>query len=210
MPWTLTHGGTTLSLEEWGLSAPVLQDQALSVGTFSAAMDGNQIAALAWAWLDPVILKQGETVIWRGWAGMPTRSQGGVDERITVNFHDAWFWLTQGVCSQQNYDGVAEVAKRVARIALFAGISPGTGWTQLDAAEVITEIVQACNTYHGGGKMQIGTFSGDFSVKPPVQEMQSGTFEAALRTVLNYVPDAVQKWDHSTSPRPFTTYNLTE
>jgi hypothetical protein len=200
MALTLEHSATTQSLEAWGMSNPVLSVASLSVGTLVADIAGDQIATLAWDYLDPVILRSGDTVLLRGWAGQPQRRSDGINETIQCTFVDPWFWLTDGVFSQENYDGVAEVARVVARIALFASMTPGTGWTQQTAAEAITTIVEACNTYHGGDKMQMGTFSGSFTISPAPQENSNTTFEGALRNVLAWVPDAVQQWDYSTTP----------
>jgi len=62
-------------------------------------------------------------------------------------------------------------------------------------------IIAYTDALHGGGKMQMGTLNGDgFALIPTGSDVQNATPEQALNAALQLVPDAVQRWDFTTTP----------
>lgn len=208
MSWTLQHGETTQTLEAWGLSGAVISQNAQEAGEFTATLAGDMLTDVPWGFQDAVIIRRDDVVVFRGWAMPILRSGSGVDEKLTVRFADSWYWFTRGQATQENYSALVEGPAATTRLALFTTIAVGSGWSLASVGSQIAVLVAMCNTYHGGGKMQLGTLSGDgFAAQPPPVEFNNGTFESALRACLAWVPDAVQLWDHTTSP---PTLHLTQ
>ena len=201
MPWTLQHASTTQSLAAWGLSNVTLSSTNHSVGVMTASLPGDMLASVPWVYRDPVILRRGSDVVWRGVTLPPTRSGSGAEESVVMRFADPAWWFDQAIYSQEAWDAVEEAAVETSRVALFASIEAGVGWEPMSVGAQIAAIIAHCDAVHGGGKMQLGTITGDgFAVTPvPVRE-NNVTHGAALKAALRWVPDAASFWDHSTSP----------
>ncbi len=199
--WTLQHGDVTKSLADWGIVHASIAEPAFNAGIFTAQIAGDMGADLPWAFKDAVVLKLGETVKFRGTALPFTRQGEDVHETIACRFADPWWWFGQAAYSQAWWDANSSSANLAASVALFAAVTPGSGWTTSSIGAQIEAIVAHCNTLHGGGKMQIGTLSGDgFAISPVPQRLENVTHEAALRRCLQWVPDAIPSWDHSFDP----------
>jgi hypothetical protein len=201
MPWTLQHASTTQSLAAWGLSNVTLSSTNHSVGVMTASLPGDMLASVPWVYRDPVILRRGSDVVWRGVTLPPTRSGSGAEESVVVRFADPAWWFDQAIYSQEAWDAVEEAAVETSRVALFASIEAGVGWEPMSVGAQIAAIIAHCDAVHGGGKMQLGSITGaGFAVTPvPVRE-NNVTHAAALKAALRWVPDAASFWDHSTSP----------
>ena len=199
--WTLTHGTDTRSLVGWGMTGASIQLNSFNAGIFSATILGDMTAALPWSYKDTVVVKQNGVTVFRGTVMPMSRDVDGPIEGIKFSAVDPWWWMGQGIFTQAHWDAATESAYNAARAALFASINVGVGWTARTIGEEITAIIAHCNALHGGGKMTLGTLSGDgFDLKPVPQRITDATHEAALRAVLKWIPDAVPSWDHSTNP----------
>lgn len=204
MSLTLEHNSVEKSLEDWGLCDVLLSHKGMEVGALSARIPGDVLHVPPWQPYDAVILRRDGAVTWRGWMAPGTSAVNGLDESVSFEALDAWLWLTHGFFQQDAYDPAISEARKVGRVALFAAVDAGLGWRVQDVGAQITEIVAACNAYHGGGKLQLGALVGDFAITPPPQEATAVTFEGALRRALAWVPDALPRWDHATSPPTLT------
>lgn len=199
--WTLTHDGTTKTLAAWGMQNVTITEQSLTAGMLTAQMPGDMLAELPWEFQDQVILKLGEVVKFIGVALTPQRRGYGNTEMITVRFADPWWWMGQATYTQPWVLLGGLSSYNSSRVALFAGVLPGTGWSTRTVAADITQIITQCNDYYGGNVMQLGTISGDgFNARPVPQRLVNVTFESALRQALAWVPDAVHQWDFTTTP----------
>lgn len=198
--WTLQHASTTQSLAAWGMSSPVIQEQSFTAGQFTAQIAGDMTTSLPWVYRDAVVIARDGVVQFRGTV-MPDRRQGeGNREGVMFRAVDPWWWLGQGLYTQDWWDSATEAAYKVANVALFAYVTPGTGWELQSIGAEITAIIAHCNALHGGSVMQLGTLSGaGFALKPVPQREQRITHEAALRRCLQWIPDAVPRWDHTTT-----------
>ncbi len=199
--WTLTHNAVTRTLAEWGLTGCVISEPGTAVGMFTAQLPGDMTDDVAWAHKDPVVIRLGDAVKWRGTAKEPLRAGEGIDEHILCEFADPWWWLGQAAYTQSWWDAATLTAYAASRVALFAEISSGTGWSPRSIGAEIAAIIGHCDALHGGGLMQVGTLSGDgFAITPTAERMQNVTHEGALLRALQWVPDAVPSWDHTTDP----------
>ena len=201
MSWTLQHSTTTQSLSAWGLSNVTLTQQSLSPSILSAEVAGDMLATLPWAFQDKVTLRDPAGVIhFVGYAMPPTRTGDAASETVQVTFADAWWFLGRGVYTQQIWDAEASEAVTTAVTALFADIDPGVGWERRAIEAELISIVAACNVEFPG-TMQIGDIEGAAFASEPIPQRQSGaTYEQSIRAALQYVPDAIQQWDYTTTP----------
>ena len=200
MAWTLTYSGTTKSLAEWGMRQCVITEQSLTAGKFTAIIPGDMLATLPWSYQDKITLALNGETKFVGVVLSPKRVGGGVSEMMQLRFADPWWWLGQGTYTQPWWSQESAASYDSPKIALFAELTPGEGWLIQTIGQAISNIVNQCNAYFGG-VMQMGTLSGaGFAAKPIPQRLLNVTYEAALRQVLAWVPDAVQQWDYSTTP----------
>lgn len=199
--WTLTHGSTTQTLADWGVTAAQITEQSFSVGMLTLIIEGDMTQSIPWVFKDKVVLSYNGTVVFRG-ITMPFQRIGeGKDERIQCEFADPWWWLGQAAYTQEAWDANSMTANNVARIALFAEVTAGVGWSTLSIGPQVEAIIAHCNSIFGGDVMQMGSLTGSgFAIKPIPQRLENVTHEAALRHALQWVPDAVPGWDHSTDP----------
>lgn len=201
MAWTLEHASVEQSLKQWGITAAMLDLPAMQAGSLTARIAGPTTDDILWAFKDGVILRRDSEVIFRGVSMPVLRSGDGNGEFITSLFKDPWWWLGQGAYTQAVWDAATSEARQAASVAMFAAIDAGTGWSVLSIGGQIAAIIAHCDALHGGGKMQIGTLDGDgFALAPTPQRLENATHEGALLRALQYVPDALPQWDHSTSP----------
>lgn len=200
--WTLQHAAETKTFAAWGLERCACSMPSLSTGTFTGVIKGPLTATVPWAFKDTVIIRLGDDVKFRGTAMPVLRSGAGPEEQVISRFVDPWWWLGQDSYTQAVWDTATEAAVQAASVALFAAITPGTGWAPQSIGAEIAAIIAHCDALHGGGRMQLGTLSGDgFNICPTPQRLDANaTHEAALRRCLGWVPDAIPQWDHSTSP----------
>jgi hypothetical protein len=199
--WTLTHGTDTRTLEGWGMSGSVISEPSFNAGRFTASIAGSMTASVPWAEKDSVIIKRGDVVEFRGTVLNIPRQGEGPNESIQFEAVDPWWWLGQASYTQSWWDKATLTAYEASRVALFAAVTAGTGWSLRSIGGEIAAIIAHCNTLHGGGKMQMGTLTGDgFAVAPTPQRLENVTHEGALRRAAQWVPDAVFWWDHSTDP----------
>lgn len=199
--WTLLFDTTEKPLAEWGLRGGVLTEQSLTMGSFTASLPGNMLGTLPWSYEDTITLKLDGAVKWKGVALSPRRHGAGGSEMIQLRFADPWYYLTQGQYTQPWYRPAVSLATQLANVALFANVTPGSGWEKWTIGQNVADIISQANLYFGGGVMQIGELVGDgFAAKPIPQRASNATYEAVLRQCLAWAPDAIQQWDFSTTP----------
>jgi hypothetical protein len=199
--WTLTFGEETRSLAGWGMSQCVISEQALTAGMLTATVPGNMLATLPWGFEDVITLKLDGVVKFKGVALSPKRMGSGVNQHIQLRFADPWWYLAQGTYVQPWWVKASGTAYDAPRCALFADISIGEGWVKRTVGESIGDIITQCNAYFGGSVMQLGDLLGDgFDAQPIPQRVNNVTYESVLRQALAWVPDAVQRWDYTTTP----------
>jgi hypothetical protein len=197
--WTLSYKGDTRTLAAWGMTGAVISEQGLSTGMFTSQIPGDALAALPWIYEDQITLALDGVTKFVGVVLSPQRSSSGLSEMITLRFADPWYWMGQGTSTQSHWRGVS--ALPLPAIALFARFTPGVTFTRCTIGETIADIVAQCNDYFGGAVMQLGTLSGDgFAIKPVPQRLFNVTYESALRQAMEWIPDAVHRWDHTTTP----------
>ena len=206
--WTLTHGTDTRSLADWGMSQAVIRQVAFAAGTFTAQLAGYMTAAVPWVYTDTVVIALDGVTQFVGTV-MDDEGEGAAEnESIQFTAVDPWWWLGQGAYSQEIWDRATMAALQSARVALFAEVNAGVGWSVRSIAAEIAAIIAHCNTLYGGGIMQLGTLAGDgWGICPLPQRLENATHESALRKALQWVPDAVPSWDFSTTP---PTLNITQ
>ncbi|MCF7788609.1 MAG: hypothetical protein K9N47_20975 [Prosthecobacter sp.] len=113
MDWTLEYDSTTQTLEAWGADQSAtlsLQNQA--VGTLTLHFPGMMDADTPFAYKGKVVLRLNEDIVFRGIALEPEREGEGNSEGITIQFVDAWWFLTQGTLTQTIYDKGQSAAAR--------------------------------------------------------------------------------------------------
>jgi len=199
--WTLTFEDDTRTLRGWGMSHCVISEQSLTAGMFTAQIPGNMLAELPWAFEDVITLKLDGVTKFKGVALDPEHDENGYSANIVVRFADPWWYLSQGTYEQPWWVAGTGGTQDSALVALFASISPGAGWVKRPISDEIPAIIAACNTYFGGGVMQMGDLLGDgFSANPIPQRMNNATYETVLKQALGWAPGAIQQWDYTTTP----------
>lgn len=264
--WTLEHDGTTQTLTEWGADdSATLTFTNQQAGSLTLHFPGMADADVPFAYKDKIILRRDSTIVFRGHAMPPKRAGEGISEGITIQFVDAWWYLTIGNITQDVWDETAISAPRVGTIvlgspditvvsaagivvgmtvigagiaagakviaisgltvtmdtpalnnasvnlyftlgskstlvALFLSANLGLGYTPASVATSLQRIVEACDNFHGGGIIQMGTCYGTSWDMAPLPVDIMGTFATAIIAVLHYVPDAVPWFDYSTDP----------
>ncbi len=110
---TLEYSGTTQTLAEWGAdSSSVLSLQNQTAGTLTLHFPGMLDADVPFAYKGKIILRLGDSVIFRGHALDPKREGEGSEEGLTIQFVDAWWFLANGTITQTIYDAAKGAAGR--------------------------------------------------------------------------------------------------
>lgn len=117
LDWTLQHGATTQSLADWGADASAsLQLMSQAPSSLTLHFPGMMDVDFPFAWLDKVILRAGDTIVFVGHAMNPQRDGAGENEGISIEFRDPWFFLQLGNISQTIYDGGQSTTSRTGTV----------------------------------------------------------------------------------------------
>lgn len=191
MPWTFKHASTDQSFEAWGFTSCSLIRRHAVQGEFTAEILGDARASLPFAVDDAVELRLDGVVKWRGVYTGPARSEQGNAETIKLVFADLWYWLDQAPFA--NFS--------TGETVLFAAVDfEGNTLAPISLSDQLQAIVEACDWYFGGSKMQFGSVSSGGGITPPPQSVALTTCGDAIRAALRWAPDAIAAWDDSTTP----------
>lgn len=197
MPYTLTHNGTTQTLEAWGLDRPqlTLTNQAADVLVLREPGGAYDTAAL-FAYDDPVILRRDGVSVFSGRVQSVRRDAADADEARQYEIRGPWAQLEQIVYQQlwQTTNGLDSnlVQARRSRVILGQDVAGNKIATN---AEMISAVDWAIAN---GADLAVGTI--DAGVVIPYQELVDVTVAELIGTCLRWTPDAVVWFDYAVSP----------
>lgn len=193
MGWTLQHGGTTQSLEAWGISNDEVVLNSFAPSTLSFDVPGNFDATPLFAHAAQVTLRDPDNVVrFVGRRRKAPQSIAGNTESRSYYFEDVLGDLNRRTFRQvwQMWNGSATVGVPNSLASLFSGSGVGV-------SAQLTAIIAAAAA--AGIAVQMGTSAGITAI-PRATEIRSLTFLQALKMAARLAPDLGTWVDYTTSP----------
>lgn len=210
-PNGLASPGTavTKSLADWGISAAMFDEIALSADILRLVQDGAAIETDAqFAFEKHLLLIRDDGVTPVNWflgvvAADPVREGAPDAERLSYEIYGLWYYLENRVFLQDwkswDFSTHALVTFKPGRAVLSQNLDGTVKTVSEQLAEVIDFAIAA------GAPIQRGTVDGNFKVV--LDEITSMSCAEVIRRLCRWIPDAVPFFDYSTvdgsgNPKP--------
>jgi hypothetical protein len=198
MAWTLTHGGITKGLDEWGLGSDLQMtrvNQGADTVTVSAP-GANMDSAAPFTFGDAMTITKDGVKWFQGKLRSVHRSGNGEGEGLTYEFAGPWWDLERLVFQQtwKIYNGSALADQYTSELFLGQKID---GDKQTNGAQVVEILDWAIAR---GVSLQKGTI--DAAADVPIYNVRDITCAEAIVQMLRWTAD-VTWFDYSTTPPTF-------
>jgi hypothetical protein len=220
--WTAKYGGVTQPCSAWGMSKVAIDTESGKTGTLKFLLDGAAFnSGTQFAYRSPFMLYRAGVPFFQGWVSSIPRRANSRGESVSYIISDAWWWL-DNIFFQQQWvtcdpagGGTTTMTTTRSRILLaqsLNGVKMNLGQVML---EVLYYALYACQGIPfpttvnvstslptppsmTAGPFQIGDITPSITV--PYSEVTDKKCSEIIKTLMRYVPDAVQWIDHSTTP----------